>query len=135
MKPFHQTNPEALASRCHTITDQVLLLNLLRMSTRPCVIITCGIIGRIFFDRIRQKHIRHLRTITISQRICSQEIFQSNRLVNDICIRRQRQSSRHQHKSSKLVFYHHISDEFSITGSSRDNYFIVASFVIYLDVL
>ena len=67
MKALHETDPKGLAPRRHPITDQVLLLDLLRMCTRPRIVITRGVVGRILLRRIIQKRIRHLRTIAVAQ--------------------------------------------------------------------
>ena len=52
MEAFHQTDAECFPSGGDAVADQVFLLDLLRMLHRPRIILSRGIISRIFLHRL-----------------------------------------------------------------------------------
>ena len=93
VEAVHQMDAQLRAARRVSVTDKILLLDLIGVCFRPGVVLAGRIIGSVLFGGVRQQLLRHFGAVAVTQGIRAQQILQPQGLRNHICVCGKCQSS------------------------------------------
>ena len=93
VEAVHQVDAQLRAARRVSVTDEILLLDLVGVCLRPGVVLAGRIIGSVLFGGVRQQLLRHFGAVAVAQGIRAQQILQPQGLRNHIGVCGKCQSS------------------------------------------